>query len=57
MNTPEPLDPNSEKGREVAARLSQVLAEIRVSIATRKARAAARTDKVHAAARRKKRAA
>jgi hypothetical protein len=25
---PKPLDPDSEKGREVAARLSQVLAEI-----------------------------
>jgi excisionase family DNA binding protein len=30
--TPEPIDPNSTRGREVVARLSQVLAEIRVEI-------------------------
>jgi hypothetical protein len=32
-----PLDPDSDKGREVADRLSQVLAEIRVSIEEREA--------------------
>lgn len=36
----QPLDPDSEKGREVAERLTQVLAEIRVAIAARKAVAA-----------------
>lgn len=35
-----PLDPESPKGKEVAARLSQVLAEIRVRIDERKAAAA-----------------
>lgn len=40
MTTPEPLDPGSEKGREVAERLSNTLAHIRVAIAARKAVAA-----------------
>jgi hypothetical protein len=40
----EPLDPNSDKGREVAERLSITLAHIRVAIAARKA-AAARQSK------------
>lgn len=35
-----PLDPDSDKGREVAARLSDVFAEVRESIAARKALAA-----------------
>lgn len=35
----EPLDPDTDKGREVADRLSQVLAEIRVAIDERKAAA------------------
>ena len=36
----QPLDPNSDKGREVADRLSEILAHIRVAIAGRKAAAA-----------------
>ena len=36
-----PLDPSSPKGKEVAARLSEVLADVRASIAARKAREAA----------------
>lgn len=38
----EPLDPNSPKGREVAARLSATLAAVEAAIAERKAREAAR---------------
>jgi hypothetical protein len=44
MNTPQPLDPNSTKGRETAERLTQVLAEIRVAIAARRARATSESE-------------
>lgn len=37
----EPLDPNSDRGREVAARLSEVFADIRAELAADAARAAA----------------
>lgn len=39
-----PLDPDSDKGREVAERLTQVLAEIRVRIEERRRAAAARDE-------------
>ncbi len=39
-----PLDPDSEKGREVAERLSQVLAEIFVELDNAKAAAAPRSE-------------
>jgi hypothetical protein len=35
-----PLDPDSDKGRDVAQRLGEVFAEVREAIAGRKARAA-----------------
>jgi hypothetical protein len=35
-----PLDPDSEKGREVAERLTQIFAEVRLAIAEREATAA-----------------
>lgn len=37
-----PLDPHSDKGRETAARLSVIFAQIRDDLARRKAREAAR---------------
>lgn len=37
-----PLDPNSDKGREVAERLTDVLAEIRVAVKERRRLAALR---------------
>lgn len=37
MSAVTPLDPDSAKGREVARRLTTVLAEIRIAIADRRA--------------------
>lgn len=45
MNRTAPLDPNSPKGREVAARLSQVLAEILVEIRAEERAASSRRRK------------
>lgn len=43
MQTIVPLDPDSPKGREVAERLTELLAEFRLAIAARERRAAAGT--------------
>lgn len=40
------LDPDSEKGREVAKRFSEVMAQIYAEIATRKAVAASQNEEV-----------
>lgn len=39
-----PLDPNSDKGRDIAARLSVVFADVRQAIASRAAANARRTN-------------
>lgn len=44
----EPLDPDSPKGREVAERLSEVLADVRLGIAEREAAEAAKEKRCRA---------